>query len=59
MHNQVQQVFDRAEQRLNRSGVLGELTRRYGLLAQRGVNEQIAGSTAIPSRHCARGGGGY
>lgn len=43
VYNQVQQVFDRAEQRLNRSGVLGELTRRYGLLLQRGVNEQIAG----------------
>ena len=40
VYNQVQHVFDGAEQRLNRSAALGELTRRYGLLMQRGATAQ-------------------
>lgn len=40
VYNQVQQAFDRAEQRLNRSGMLGQLTRRYGLLMHRGSGER-------------------
>ncbi|KPV51800.1 hypothetical protein SE17_19160, partial [Kouleothrix aurantiaca] len=47
MYNQVQNVFDRAEQRLNRSAMLGELTRRYGLLLRR----QPVGSASAPPRY--------
>ncbi len=40
VYNQVQHAFDGAEQRLNRSAALGELTRRYGLLLQHGAEAQ-------------------
>ncbi len=55
VYNQVQNVFDRAEQRLNRSAMLGELTRRYGLLLR--TETEAAGAPPHYLREIAHSAG--
>ncbi|MBK9944938.1 MAG: phosphotransferase [Kouleothrix sp.] len=56
VYNQVQHAFDGAEQRLNRSAMLGDLTRRYGLLINREHGER-AGAPPRYLREIAQAAG--